>query len=65
MLLDLPLRIFSRFLRTLLRLDLAAVLQLLFEIVGLGDKLFGLEEDLENGHLSQTDYIEGACHYVL
>jgi hypothetical protein len=49
MLLELPLRIFSRFLRTLLRLDLAAVLQPLFEVVGLGDELFGLE-DLEDGH---------------
>lgn len=48
-LLELPLRIFSRFLRTLLRLDLAAVLQPLFEVVGLGDELFGLE-DLEDGH---------------
>lgn len=48
-LLELALGVFSRFLRTLLRLDLATVLQPLFEEVGFGDELFGLE-DLEDGH---------------
>ena len=48
-LLELALGVFSRFLRALLRLDLAAVLQPLFEEVGFADELFGLE-DLEDGH---------------
>ena len=48
-LLELSLRIFSRFLRALFGLYLATVLQPLFEEVGFGDELLGLE-DLENGH---------------
>jgi hypothetical protein len=68
-LLELALGVFSRFLRTLLRLDLATVLQPLFEEVGFGDELFGLE-DLEDGHFRVRIRIihvniEGACHYVL
>ena len=48
-LLELSLRIFSRFLRSFFRLDLATVIQPLFEVIGFGYELFGLE-DLEDGH---------------
>lgn len=68
-LLELSLRIFSRFLRSFFRLDLATVIQPLFEVIGFGYELFGLE-DLEDGHFWVrigiiNVNIKGACHYVL